>query len=121
MQDGLIALLPRVVDLARGHDISVIAAGGIVDERGYVAALALGAHGVALGTRFELQFISYRVCDEINFQHSKKLQDKHITGSSQRKRALLILSTNESLLSCKKLSTPMFLVVQDGPVHLTVS
>ncbi|KAL1534347.1 (3aS,4S,5R,7aS)-5-hydroxy-7a-methyl-1-oxo-octahydro-1H-indene-4-carboxyl-CoA dehydrogenase [Salvia divinorum] len=51
-QDGLIALLPRVVDLVRGHDIPVIAAGGIVDERGYVAALALGAQGVALGTRF---------------------------------------------------------------------
>ncbi|KAK6156835.1 hypothetical protein DH2020_011083 [Rehmannia glutinosa] len=51
-QDGLITLLPRVVDLVRGHDIPVIAAGGIVDERGYVAALALGAQGVALGTRF---------------------------------------------------------------------
>ncbi|KAH6789956.1 Aldolase-type TIM barrel family protein [Perilla frutescens var. frutescens] len=51
-QDGLISLLPRVVDLVRGHDIPIIAAGGIVDERGYVAALALGAQGVALGTRF---------------------------------------------------------------------
>lgn len=53
-QDGLIALLPRVVDLVHDRDIPVVAAGGIVDERGYVAALALGAHGVALGTRFEL-------------------------------------------------------------------
>ncbi|KAI3445749.1 hypothetical protein Pfo_002414 [Paulownia fortunei] len=51
-QDGLITLLPRVVDLVRGRDIPLIAAGGIVDERGYVAALALGAQGVALGTRF---------------------------------------------------------------------
>lgn len=51
-QDGLISLLPRVVDLVRGRDIAVIAAGGIVDERGYVAALALGAQGVSLGTRF---------------------------------------------------------------------
>ncbi|KAL0357059.1 UNVERIFIED_CONTAM: putative nitronate monooxygenase [Sesamum calycinum] len=51
-QDGLITLLPRVVDLVRGLNIPVIAAGGIVDERGYVAALALGAQGVALGTRF---------------------------------------------------------------------
>ncbi|XP_057804017.1 uncharacterized protein LOC131019491 isoform X1 [Salvia miltiorrhiza] len=51
-QDGLITLLPRVVDLVRGRDIPVIAAGGIVDERGYVAALALGAQGIALGTRF---------------------------------------------------------------------
>lgn len=51
-QDALITLLPRVVDLVRDRDIPVIAAGGIVDERGYVAALALGAQGVALGTRF---------------------------------------------------------------------
>ncbi|XP_021753221.1 LOW QUALITY PROTEIN: uncharacterized protein LOC110718645 [Chenopodium quinoa] len=51
-QEGLIALVPRVVDLIGERDISVIAAGGIVDARGYVAALALGARGVALGTRF---------------------------------------------------------------------
>lgn len=51
-QEGLIALLPRVVDLVAERDIPVIAAGGIVDARGYVAALALGARGVALGTRF---------------------------------------------------------------------
>ncbi|CAI9765376.1 unnamed protein product [Fraxinus pennsylvanica] len=51
-QDTLLTLLPRVVDLVRNHDIPVIAAGGIVDGRGYVAALALGAQAVALGTRF---------------------------------------------------------------------
>lgn len=51
-QEGLIALLPRVVDLVSDCDIPVIAAGGIVDGRGYVAALALGASGVCLGTRF---------------------------------------------------------------------
>lgn len=44
--------MPRVVDLVGDHDIPVIAAGGIVDARGYVAALALGAQGVCLGTRF---------------------------------------------------------------------
>jgi NAD(P)H-dependent flavin oxidoreductase YrpB (nitropropane dioxygenase family) len=48
----LISLLPRVVDLVGDKDIPVIAAGGIVDARGYVAALALGAQGVCLGTRF---------------------------------------------------------------------
>lgn len=46
-------MLPRVVDLVRGRNIPVIAAGGIVDERGYVAALALGAQGVCLGTRLK--------------------------------------------------------------------
>ena len=48
----MISLVPRVVDLVGDKDIPVIAAGGIVDARGYVAALALGAQGVCLGTRF---------------------------------------------------------------------
>lgn len=52
-QDSLFPLLPRVVDLVGDKDIPVIAAGAIVDSRGYVAALALGAQGVCLGTRSE--------------------------------------------------------------------
>lgn len=51
-QEGLLPLLPRVVDLVSDSGIPVIAAGGIVDSRGYVAALALGAQGVCLGTRY---------------------------------------------------------------------
>ncbi|KAK7412149.1 hypothetical protein VNO78_03598 [Psophocarpus tetragonolobus] len=51
-QDGLITLVPRVLDLVGDRQIPVIAAGGIVDARGYVAALALGAQGICLGTRF---------------------------------------------------------------------
>ncbi|ONK74101.1 uncharacterized protein A4U43_C03F2780 [Asparagus officinalis] len=51
-QEGLLPLLPRVVDLVSDCGIPVIAAGGIVDGRGYVAAVALGASGVCLGTRF---------------------------------------------------------------------
>lgn len=53
LQEGLISILPRVVDIVGKEDIPVIAAGGISDSRGYVAALALGARGVCLGTRFE--------------------------------------------------------------------
>ncbi|MFI2719224.1 NAD(P)H-dependent flavin oxidoreductase [Streptomyces collinus] len=44
-------LLPQVVDAV---DIPVIAAGGFRDGRGLVAALAYGAAGVAMGTRFLL-------------------------------------------------------------------
>lgn len=51
-QEGLLPLLPRVVDLVSDSTIPVIGAGGIVDGRGYAAALALGADGVCLGTRF---------------------------------------------------------------------
>lgn len=43
------ALVPQIVDAV---DVPVIAAGGIADGRGVAAALALGAAGVQLGTRF---------------------------------------------------------------------
>ena len=51
---GLITLFPEVADLVRasGHKIALIAAGGIADGRGVAAALAMGADGVAMGTRF---------------------------------------------------------------------
>jgi nitronate monooxygenase len=44
------SLLPSIVDAARG--VPVLAAGGIADGRGLAAALALGACGVWMGTRF---------------------------------------------------------------------
>lgn len=50
---GKIALsvfIPRVVDAV--SPVPVAAAGGIADARGVVAALALGAEGAVLGTRF---------------------------------------------------------------------
>jgi len=48
---GTMALVPQVVD-AVGGDVPVVASGGIMDGRGIAAALALGAAGVSLGTRF---------------------------------------------------------------------
>jgi NAD(P)H-dependent flavin oxidoreductase YrpB (nitropropane dioxygenase family) len=73
-QEGLLPLLPRVVDLVSDSGIPVIAAGGIVDGRGYAAALALGAQGVCLGTRF--------VATEESFAHplyKKKLIEMNCT------------------------------------------
>jgi len=46
---GLVVLLPATVDAV---DVPVIASGGMADGRGLVAALALGAEGVNMGTRF---------------------------------------------------------------------
>jgi nitronate monooxygenase len=47
---GTFALVPAVVDSVM--PIPVLAAGGVADARGFAAALALGAHGVLVGTRF---------------------------------------------------------------------
>jgi enoyl-[acyl-carrier protein] reductase II len=44
-------LVPQIVD-AVGDRVPVVAAGGIFDGRGLAAALALGADGVWIGTRF---------------------------------------------------------------------
>lgn len=46
---GTLSLIPAIVDAL---DVPVVAAGGIADGRGLVAALALGAVGIWLGTRF---------------------------------------------------------------------
>jgi nitronate monooxygenase len=55
-QTGLFALLPQIADAV---SVPVIAAGGIADARGIVAAFALGAAGVLLGT-------AYLFCPEAN-------------------------------------------------------
>ena len=44
-----LVLVPRAVDSVK---IPIIAGGGIADGRGFLAALALGAEGVVMGTRF---------------------------------------------------------------------
>jgi nitronate monooxygenase len=46
---GTLALVPQIVDAV---PVPVVAAGGISDGRGLAAALALGAVGILLGTRF---------------------------------------------------------------------
>ncbi|CAD6574575.1 MAG: hypothetical protein ASARMPREDX12_008677 [Alectoria sarmentosa] len=52
---GIVSLLPEVADEMREmgmESIPLVAAGGIVEGRGVAAALALGAGGVVMGTRF---------------------------------------------------------------------
>lgn len=46
---GTLVLVPRVLDAVK---IPVLASGGIGDGRGLAAALALGADGIEMGTRF---------------------------------------------------------------------
>ena len=49
---GDVATLPLIPQVVDAVDIPVIAAGGIADGRGLAAALALGAEGIQMGTRF---------------------------------------------------------------------
>ncbi|MDG1365834.1 MAG: nitronate monooxygenase [Acidimicrobiales bacterium] len=66
-------LLPQILDAV---DIPVIAAGGFHDGRGLAAALAWGADGVAMGTRFLLTTDS-KVPDEIK----QAYLDTPVTGT----------------------------------------
>lgn len=63
---GTMVLVPQVVDAVK---IPVVAAGGIGDGRGLMAALALGAEGVEMGTRF----IATKECVHAHEAYKKKL------------------------------------------------
>jgi enoyl-[acyl-carrier protein] reductase II len=76
----LFSLIPQVADLV---SIPVVAAGGIADARGVVAAFALGAEGVQLGTRF--------VAVEENIAHTKY------------KQAILKAEDTDTAITCRKL------------------
>jgi nitronate monooxygenase len=66
-QVGTMALVPQVADAV---PVPVIAAGGIADARGIVAALALGASAVQIGT-------AYLLCPEARIAevHRRALRD----------------------------------------------
>jgi nitronate monooxygenase len=69
---GTFSLVPQVVDAV---SVPVVAAGGIADARGIVAAFALGAEGVQIGTAF-------LACDEsgASMQHRNAL----LSGNARR-------------------------------------
>ena len=78
-------LLPQVCDAV---DIPVIAAGGFFDGRGLVSALAYGASGVAMGTRFLLSAES-RVPDAVKARYleatvTDTVVTKQVDGHPQR-------------------------------------
>ena len=73
-------LVPQVVDAVK---IPVVAAGGIADARGFTAALALGAEGVQMGTRF---FASHECI-----------------ANQKAKEAVLRASDMDTIVTCRKL------------------
>lgn len=80
LHQGLFALLPQVVRAVR---LPVIAAGGIADASGVVAALALGAAGVQVGT-------AYLLCPEAS---TSALHRAALQGEGARHTALTNLFT----------------------------
>lgn len=69
-------LLPQVVDAT---DLVVIGAGGYFDGRGLVSALAYGAEGIAMGTRFMLTRESPVVPSVKDVYLTKSLDDTVVT------------------------------------------
>jgi len=76
----LFSLLPQVADVVSKP---VIAAGGIVDARGLVAAMCLGADGVQLGTRF--------------------VAVKENIASLKYKQAIIAAKDTDTVITCRKL------------------
>ena len=71
-QVGTMALLPQVVDAV---SVPVIAAGGIADGRGILAAFALGAAGVQIGTPY--LFTKEALISEIHLSRLKTSKDNN--------------------------------------------
>lgn len=78
---GTFVLTPQVVDAV---DIPVIASGGIGDGRGFMAALALGAEGIEMGTRF----IATKECKHAHEAYQKALLEGDEQSTVVIKRSL---------------------------------
>ncbi|GGG12717.1 NAD(P)H-dependent flavin oxidoreductase [Paenibacillus aceti] len=78
---GTMVLVPQVVDAVR---IPVIASGGIGDGRGWMAAHALGAQGIEMGTRF----IATMECVNASASYKKALLESSETDTVIIKRSI---------------------------------
>ncbi|MCM3742700.1 nitronate monooxygenase family protein [Sporosarcina luteola] len=78
---GTMVLVPQVVDAV---NIPVIASGGIGDGRGWMAAHALGAEGIEMGTRF----IATKECVHASMEYKQALLQTEETGTVVIKRSL---------------------------------
>lgn len=88
---GTMVLVPQVVDSV---SIPVIASGGIGDGRGWMAATALGAEGIEMGTRF----IATKEC---------------VHASSAYIEALLNSTENDTMIIKRSLGTPARVIKTD--------
>ncbi len=78
-----LTLVPELVDVVAGHgsDVPILAAGGIADGRGLAAALALGAGGALLGTRF------YAAAEALS---TRKARDRVVAATGEDARRTTI-------------------------------
>jgi NAD(P)H-dependent flavin oxidoreductase YrpB (nitropropane dioxygenase family) len=122
-------LLPQVVDAV---DIPVIAAGGFFDGRGLVAALAYGAAGIAMGTRFLLTsdsavseavkavYLSKGVTDtvvtrEVDGMPHRVLRTDLIDALEKSRAAGRLVRSGRNALAFQKLSgTPWKDILREG-------
>lgn len=98
---GTFVLIPQVVDSV---NIPVIASGGIGDGRGMLAALALGAEGIEMGTRF----IATKECVHASEVYKQALVESTEAGTVVIKRSIgaparaLANSWTEKILELEK-------------------
>ncbi|OAB28276.1 2-nitropropane dioxygenase [Paenibacillus macquariensis subsp. defensor] len=78
---GTMVLVPQVVDAV---NIPVVASGGIGDGRGWMAAHALGAEGIQMGTRF----IATQECIEASPSYKQALIDSSEFDTAVIKRSI---------------------------------
>lgn len=78
---GTLVLTPDVVDHV---SIPVVSSGGIVDGRGLLAALSLGAEGVEMGTRF----IATKECVHAHEQYKQAILEADDVGTVIIKRSI---------------------------------
>lgn len=96
-ETSTLVLIPQVVDAVK---IPVVAAGGIADGRGMIAAFALGAEGIQMGTRF----LATKECP-ISDAYKQAILDAQDTGTmvaAQKALPLRVLK-NKAALGVRKL------------------
>jgi enoyl-[acyl-carrier protein] reductase II len=85
---GRVATLPLVPMVVDAVDVPVLAAGGIGDGRGFLAAIALGAVGVQIGTRFmatrESEMNDWGVAKLREMRETETIVTKAMTGATVR-------------------------------------
>ncbi|QIC05881.1 nitronate monooxygenase [Brevibacillus sp. 7WMA2] len=94
---GTLVLVPRVVDSV---SIPVLASGGIGDGRGFLAALALGAEGVEMGTRF----IATKEC---------------LHAHAAYKQALIQATEHDTTVIKRSLGTPARVINTKGSAYIS--